>query len=89
MKPNEEKLRDEMAARHPFTLVTTSGDRVKVHSHDHINLPPLEDENGFRLEDTQRADFFQVWGNGQRYRWVAFVAVNIIETQAPGNGGTP
>jgi hypothetical protein len=83
MKPHEQQLRDEMKTGHPFTLVTASGERVKVRSHDHINLPPLEDEDGQPLTDTQRADFFQVWGNGQRYRWVAFNALNIIEGQAP------
>lgn len=88
MKPNEKQLREEIAANHPFTLVTSSGERVKVRSHDHIILPPDEDEDGRSLEDNERADFFQVWGNGQRYRWVAFGSVNIIETQAPSNGGT-
>ena len=37
MKPHEQQLRDEMKTGHPFTLITSSGDRVKVHSYDHCN----------------------------------------------------
>jgi hypothetical protein len=83
MKPNEEQLREEIAANHPFTLVTASGARIKVQSHDHIILPPLVDENGAGLDDRDRSDFFQVWSNGRRYRWVAFTSINIIEAQSP------
>ena len=83
MKPHEEQLRGEIMANHPFTLVTASGTRIKVQSHDHIILPPLVDENGLDLEDDSRSDFFQVWSNGRRYRWVAFASINIIEAQAP------
>ena len=83
MKQHEQKLRDEINKGRPFTLVTTSGERVKVRSHDHISLPPLEDENGNQLEDTARSDFFEVWSNGRSTRRIAFMSINIIETKAP------
>ena len=85
MKPFEDKLRTELA---PFTLVLSSGDRVKVRSHDHLSIPPLSDENGAELIDNERADYFQVWGNGQHYRWIAFSAITAIEAMAPKNGET-
>lgn len=83
MKQNEEQLREEIAQGRPFTLVTNSGDRIKVRGHDWIMLPPLADEDGRELDDSERADFFQVWGNGRNYRWVAFSAINVIEVRAP------
>jgi hypothetical protein len=83
MKPHEQELRDEMTTGHPFTLVTASGERVRVHSRGHIILPPLVDEDGLPLQDDDRSDFFQVWTNGRRYRWVAFSSINIIEAEAP------
>ena len=83
MKANEEQLREEIAKSQSFALVTTSGDRVRIRSHDQIILPPLEDENGFSLHDDARADFFQVWSDGRHSRWIAFAAINIIESQAP------
>lgn len=83
MKIYEQQLRDQIATNRPFTLVTSSGERIKVRSHDHIILPPRENENGTALRDKNRSDFFQVWSNGQSYRWVAFSSINIIETKAP------
>lgn len=80
MKQHENQLRDE---RPPFALVLSSGERVKVRSHDHLFLPPTEDDSGNPLTDAQRSDFFQVWGNGQRYRWVSFAAITTIEATAP------
>jgi len=82
MKQNEQQLRDEQP---PFTVVVQSGERVKVRSYDHIDFPPLEDEDGNDLTDSQRADFFKVWGNGLKYRWVAFGAITTIEGSAPKN----
>lgn len=82
MKLHEEQLREEIAANHPFTLITASGDRIKVQSHDHIILPPLVDEDGDEVVDEERSDFFQVWSNGRRYRWVSFASINIIESAA-------
>jgi hypothetical protein len=55
-------------------------------SHDHLSIPPLEDDSGTQLSDADRADYFQVWGNGQRYWWVAFKASTTIEAMAPKNG---
>ena len=65
------------------TSVIASGDQVRVRSHDHIILPPLEDQYGFSLGDEARADFFQVWSDGHHSRWIAFAAINIIESEAP------
>jgi hypothetical protein len=75
-------------AGRPFTLVTASGERVKVRSHEHIFLPPTEDENGLVLQDENRSDFFEVWSDGRRKRLVAFASINIIETQDQ-DGHTP
>lgn len=63
--------------------MTASGDRVKVRSPEHIFLPPVEDEDGRPLEDGQRSDFFEVWGDGRSSRWVAFSGINVIEVKAP------
>ena len=54
-------------------------------------LPPEptihgDDELARLLSDADRADYFQVWGNGQRYWWVAFKASTTIEAMAPKNG---
>jgi hypothetical protein len=83
MKPNEEKLTEAIERGQPFTLVVTSGDRIKVRGKEWIFLPPFQDENGFDLTDDQRADFFEVWGNGKRARWVAFEAITVLEVSAP------
>jgi len=83
MKQHEKKLREEHP---PYVLVLSSGERVKVRSHDHIFFPPTVNEDGKRLTDAQRADVFQVWGNGESYRWVAFAQITSIEAKAPKNG---
>ena len=83
MKPHEQELRNEIAHGFPFTLVTSSGDRIRVPGHDWIFLPPLQDDQGNDLEDNERSDFFQVWGNGRSYRWVSFGSINLIEAKAP------
>jgi hypothetical protein len=38
---------------------------------------------GFSLKDEVRSDFFQVWSDGHHSRWIAFAAINIIESEAP------
>ena len=81
MKPNEEHLYS--IKEYPITIVTASGERIKVRSHDHMILPPLIDENGNKLEDNERSEFFQVWSDGRHFRWVAFTSINIIEAQGP------
>jgi hypothetical protein len=83
VKVHEQKLREEPP---PYTLVLTSGERVKVHSRDHISLPPTTDENGKRLRGRERSDFFQVWSNGKEFRWISFVTISAIETRALRNG---
>ena len=79
MKLNEAEIRDLMERRAKFTIVVDSGDRIKVRSHDHIFIPPLEDERGEQIPDDNRSDFFQVWADGRRYRMVAFNSISIIE----------
>jgi len=86
MKANEQQLRDEQV---PFTVILLSGERVKVRSTDHIDFPPQEDEDGAVLSDQERADFFRVWSNGQRYRWIAFAAIATLEGTAPQHGNLP
>jgi hypothetical protein len=83
MKANEEKLREAIELNQPFTLVVTSGDRVKVRGREWIFLPPLADENGVELGDDERTDFFEVWGNGKRARWIAFEAITVLEVNTP------
>jgi hypothetical protein len=79
MKLNEAEIRDLMVRRAKFTIVVDSGDRIKVRSHDHIFIPPLEDERGEQIPDDNRSDFFQVWADGRHYRMVAFNSISIIE----------
>ena len=86
MKKNEAELRQTIADGAPFTIVLTSGDRVRVPSHDHIFLPPLEDEDGV-IEDQDRENFFQVWSKGQHYRWVAFDAIAMLDRLKPQTNG--
>ena len=87
MKLHEQEIRTEIANGRPFTLVTASGERVKVRGNEHIFLPPLEDENGAELNDAGRSDFFEVWSNGRHKRLVAFSSINIIETLEPEPNG--
>jgi hypothetical protein len=75
MKIYEQKLREEPP---PYTLLLISGERVRVRSHDHIFMPPTEDENGRHLRDTHRSNFFQVWGNGHSFRWISFRTISRI-----------
>lgn len=79
MKANEAKLREAIEFNQPFTLVANSGDRIKVRGRQWIFLPPLADENGIELDDDERTDFFEVWGNGRQARWIAFTSIAILE----------
>jgi hypothetical protein len=54
-----------------------------VASHDHIFIAPLKDEAGEEIDDAKRSDFFQVWGDGRHYRFVAFASIALLETDAP------
>jgi hypothetical protein len=83
MKQNEDKIREAIERGHPFTLVALSGDRIKVRGKDWVFFPPFEDEDGNALADNERADFFEVWGNGKRARWIAFNSITIIEVGEP------
>ena len=74
------------ACIHLLTLVLGNGDCIKVRSHDHIFFPPAIDENGKRLRDGERSDFFQVWTDGKEFRWICFRTISAIETRAPRNG---
>ena len=83
MKLHEREIRDGIAHGLPLTLVTQSGERVKIRSRDHVFLPPSEDENGQRLDDADRSDFFEVWSDGRSKRYLAFNSINIIEMKEP------
>jgi len=51
--------------------------------------PPDTDENGKRLRDGERSDFFQVWSDGKEFRWISFATISAIETRVPRNGKGP
>ena len=78
MKKNEAELREALGQGQPFTIVLSNGDRVRVPSHDHVFLPPLQDEEG-PIVDSDRDDFFQVWSKGVHYRWIGFEAIAMFE----------
>jgi len=42
-----------------------------------------EDEAGEEIDDAKRSYFFQVWGDGRHYRFVAFASIALLETDAP------
>ena len=86
MKINEKKIRETIREGRPFTIITDAGERVKVQGNEWIFLPPLQDENDIPLFDETRSDFFQVWGNGENYRWIAFRTANLIEAKHPKDG---
>ena len=83
MKLHEQEIRELVRQGAPFTIVVQSGDRIRVPTHDHISIPPLTGEEGDPIDDTQRSDFFQVWGDGRHYRFVAFSSVTLLETDSP------
>ena len=83
MKTNEEQLREEIAKSQPFTLVTASGDRC-VSAATIISFCRLWRTKTASFSVTSSAaDFFQVWSDGRHSRWIAFAAINIIESEAP------
>ena len=83
MKLHEQEIRDLIGHGVPFTIVVHSADRIRVASHDHIFIAPLKDEAGEEIDDAKRSDFFQVWGDGRHYRFVAFALIALLETDAP------
>jgi hypothetical protein len=81
MHPKEQEIRELAAATRfiPFTLVTSSGERYRVPTHDHIFFSPNTDELGAPLPDEDRAENFIVSGSGARYRILFFDAITGID----------
>jgi hypothetical protein len=81
MQPKEQEIRDLTAAAPfvPFTLVTSSGERYKVLTHDHIFFSPNTDEQGDPLPEEERAQNFIISGTGSRYRILFFDAITGID----------
>jgi hypothetical protein len=84
MSPHEEEIRARAKQTPfiPFTLVTSSGERIKVETSDHIDLAPIIDKNGRPIPEKQWSDIFIVWGNGRRHRVVFFDAINHLDMSA-------
>ena len=84
MSPKEEEIRDQ--AFHtpfiPFTLVTFSGERLRVITGDHIKFSPNTDEEGNPLPEEQWAKSFILYGKGSRHRIVFFDAVSHLDVSA-------
>lgn len=85
MSPHEEEIRNQAAQTPfvPFTLVTSSGERIKVFTGDHIDFAPNTDEQGEPLPEEDWSESFIVWGHGARHRIVFFDAVNHLEVGIP------
>jgi hypothetical protein len=60
-------------------LVTSSGERYKVLTHDHIFFSPNTDEQGDPLPEEERAQNFIISGTGSRYRILFFDAITGID----------
>ena len=87
MHPKEREIRD-VATRAPFvpfTLVTTSGERYKVPTPDHISFFPDTDEDGVLQTEEERAQCFIVFGKGSRQRNLFFDAITAIDLGAMPN----
>jgi hypothetical protein len=84
MSPHEEEIRARASQTPfiPFALVTSSGERIKVSSGDHIFFNPNTDEQGHPLPERQWSDVFIVWGNGRRHRVVFFDAITHLDMSA-------
>jgi len=88
MHPKEQEIR-EFAAAAPFvsfTLVTASGERYKVPTHDHIFFAPNIDDDGSPVPDEDRSSMFTVFAHGSRVRHLFFDLISAIETE--GSRGT-
>ena len=85
MHPKEREIRGIATAAPfvPFTFVTTSGERYKVPTPDHISFFPDTDEDGVPMMEDERAQWFIVYGRGVRHRLLFFDAVSAIDAGAP------
>ena len=63
----------------PFTIVTSSGERLRVQTGDHIHFDPNLDLAGHPLPDEERSPIFTVYGNGKRIRLVYFESIDHFE----------
>jgi hypothetical protein len=84
MNPKEQEIRDQSFQTPfiPFTLVTFSGERLKVITGDHIKFSPKTDEEGNRLPEDQSAKRFILYGMGSRHRIVFFDAVSRLDVNS-------
>jgi hypothetical protein len=81
MPPKEQEIRELAAAIPflPFAVVTSSGERYRVLTHDHIFFSPNTDEEGNPLPEEDRAQSFILWGRGARHRVRFFDAITAID----------
>ena len=81
MHPKEMEIR-EVATRAPFvrfTVVTSSGERYKVPTPDHISFFPDTDEDGLLQAEEEKAQCFIVFAKGSRQRLLFFDTVTAID----------
>lgn len=67
MHPKEQEIREFAVATPfvPFTLVSSSGERYKVPTQDHIFFAPNVDDDGSPLPDEERSQMFTVFARGR------------------------
>lgn len=84
MNPKEQEIRDQSfhSPFVPFTLVTTSGERLRVITGDHIKFAPNTDEEGNLLPEGEWAQSFILYGRGSRHRIVFFDAVTHLDVNS-------
>ena len=74
--PRENEIRELAQASPfaPFTITTTSGERYRVHTADHLSLKPEPSR-----KSDKRAPYFMIWSDGASSRWVFFDAITGLE----------
>jgi hypothetical protein len=74
--PREAEIRELAHASPfaPFTITTSSGERYKVRTADHISLKP---EPSHKRD--KRSPYFMIWSDGTSSRWVFFDAITGVE----------
>jgi hypothetical protein len=84
MNPKEQEIRDQSFQTPfiPFTLVTFSGERLKVITGDHIKFSPNTDEDGVLLPEDEWAQSFILYGKGSSHRIVFFDAVSYLDVNS-------
>jgi hypothetical protein len=85
MHPKEQEIRQLVQAAPfvPFRLVTSSGERYKVPTRDHIFFPPNTDEDGIPIPESERAQSVCVFSRGVRHRFLFFDAITAIDVGTP------